>query len=158
MPSLRDQLIGAWELVEFCEYLPSNETNKVHPMGSAAQGIIMYTPDGYMSAQLQASQDQPRAANNTMTSYVAYTGHFYLDEEGDKEGPVLLHHMRNSNLKVLVGDTQRRFVKILEEGGERYLMLGAPGQTAVEGEKRIVRVRWRRLPENHESAPPETRL
>lgn len=155
MSSLRDQIIGAWELIEFCEYLPSDESNKVHPMGSDASGIIMYTPDGYMSAQLQASNDQPDPAKKVMTTYVGYTGQFYLDEQGDAEGPVLLHHMRHSNLQILVGDTQRRFVKIVDQSDGKWLVLGAPGQTKVGDEQRIVRVRWRRLPENHATSPPK---
>lgn len=157
MSSLRDKLVGAWELIEFCEYLPSDESNKIFPMGSNAQGIIMYTPDGYMSAQLQGSEDQPEPQKSFMSNYIAYTGHFYLDEDGDEEGPLLLHEMRNSSLKMLVGQTQRRFVKIVDEDDGRYLYLGASQQTQ-DKEKRITRVRWKRLPENLEVKPPKGQL
>ena len=50
--SLRDQLVGAWELIEYSAHLPNDPSNKKYPMGPDAKGIIMYTPDGYMSAQL----------------------------------------------------------------------------------------------------------
>lgn len=49
MSSLREQLIGAWELVSYSAYLPSDKSNAIFPMGENAGGIIMYTPDGYMS-------------------------------------------------------------------------------------------------------------
>jgi hypothetical protein len=48
MPALRDQLVGAWELIKYSAYLPSDQSNAIYPMGENAQGIIMYTPDGYM--------------------------------------------------------------------------------------------------------------
>ena len=51
--SFRSKLVGAWELIEYNAYLPNDQSNIYHPMGANAQGIIMYTPDGYMSAQLQ---------------------------------------------------------------------------------------------------------
>jgi hypothetical protein len=46
---LRDQLIGASELVSFvCK--PLNTSAHNYPIGERPTGIIMYTPDGYMSA------------------------------------------------------------------------------------------------------------
>lgn len=49
--SLREQLIGAWELVSYVER-PVDGGPDRHPMGEEPAGIIMYTPDGFMSAQL----------------------------------------------------------------------------------------------------------
>ena len=48
---LCDQLVGAWELVSYVEK-PLNGSPPNYPMGERPMGIIMYTPDGYMSAQL----------------------------------------------------------------------------------------------------------
>ena len=50
--TLREQLIGAWKLVSYVEK-PTDGSEPFHPMGEAPKGIIMYTPDGYMSAQLE---------------------------------------------------------------------------------------------------------
>ena len=65
---LHDQLIGAWELVSYVEK-PLNGAPPNYPMGERPMGIIMYTPDGYMSAQLMrpnpghfASGDRFKAA------------------------------------------------------------------------------------------------
>ncbi len=48
---LRERLIGAWKLVSYVEE-PVDGSAPFYPMGEEPQGIIMYTPDGYMSAQL----------------------------------------------------------------------------------------------------------
>src|SRR3974377_2594750 len=48
---LRERLIGAWKLVSYVER-PVDGSAPFYPMGEGPQGIIMYTPDGYMSAQL----------------------------------------------------------------------------------------------------------
>jgi hypothetical protein len=162
--SLRSQLIGAWELVEYCAHLPNDESNKRYPMGIDGKGIIMYTPDGYMSAQLlrpgqtpfnKGGQEGTDSEWATVgRNYVAYTGPYYLDESGDEQGrPILLHHMRTSNLPYLVGDTQRRIVKIVHEPDGKYLVLGLDEPMKVDGEDRIIRVRWRRLPDNQASSP-----
>jgi hypothetical protein len=57
---LRDQLIGAWKLVSYVEK-PVDGSAPSYPLGENAQGIIMYTPDGYVSAQL-IRPDRPDAA------------------------------------------------------------------------------------------------
>jgi hypothetical protein len=43
---LREQLIGAWKLISYVES-PVDGSAKRFPMGDKAQGIIMYTPDGW---------------------------------------------------------------------------------------------------------------
>lgn len=47
--SLRDQLIGAWTLVSYVEK-PVDRSAPFHPFGETPNGIIMYTPGGFMSA------------------------------------------------------------------------------------------------------------
>ena len=72
-PSLRDALIGAWRLVSCVE--TDVKTGEVFlPMGEHPQGFILYTPDGYMSAQLSApdragfaSGDMYRGRQTTMS-------------------------------------------------------------------------------------------
>lgn len=66
---LRKQLIGARKLASYVE-TPLDGSPKRFLMGESAQGILMYTPDGYMSAQLMtpgrrqfASGDSRRPRN-----------------------------------------------------------------------------------------------
>jgi hypothetical protein len=164
--SIRSQLVGAWGLTEYCAYLPNDESDKLYPMGPDAQGIIMYTPDGYMSAQLLTPGQKPFGENEigggteaewatVGKHYVAYTGKFYLDENGDEKGrPILMHNMQNANLPNLLGDTQRRIMKIVDESDGKYLVLSLDNPAMFHGTPRIIRVRWRRLPNNQASTPP----
>lgn len=55
--TLREQLIGAWKLVSYVEK-PTDGSAPFYPMGEKPEGIIMYTPDGYMSAQLNRPNAQ----------------------------------------------------------------------------------------------------
>jgi hypothetical protein len=85
-------------------------------------------------------------------NYVAYTGRFFLDDS--KAEPLLLHEMRVSNIPKLVGDTQRRTVFITEEEDGTYLNLGVSRESLVMGEMRVIKVRWKRMEDNHAKAPP----
>lgn len=68
--SLRDGLIGAWNLESFeARDVATGEERR--PLGEHPRGIITYTPDGHMSAQL---------AQADMSDYVAYGGRFVVDE------------------------------------------------------------------------------
>lgn len=162
--TLRNQLVGSWELIEYCAYLPRDESDKIYPQGADATGIIMYSPDGYMSAQLQTQGQKPFVRMEGTEeewaqagkSYVAYTGRFFLDEGGDEKGrPILKHEMRDSNIPFLRGDVQRRIVKIEQRAGARYLVLSLDEPTQRYGEDRLIRVTWRRLQDNQAVSPPE---
>jgi hypothetical protein len=165
MSSLREQIVGAWELIQYYAYSVDDESNKVYPMGENVQGIIMYTPDGYMSAQLLTPGQKPFDENRSGgpeadwatvgRRFVGYTGHFFLDETGDAQGrPILMHHMRTSSSPSLLGDTQRRMVRITEEGDGRHLNLGLEEPIDFKDGKRVVVVRWRRLPDNSKGTTP----
>lgn len=160
--SLRSQIIGAWELVDYRAYAESDPSDSNYPMGRDCQGIIMYTPDGYMSAQLQ-TPGQPHFNRNDLSggtekecaeagrNYLAQTGPFYVDKSANE--PVLRHHMSNCSFPNWLGNTQRRMVKITEEGGDKYLTLAPEGAIEVDGEQRVPTLKWRRLPDNQSSSP-----
>lgn len=166
--SLRSQLTGSWELISYYAYLPSDHSNVYYPMGPSATGIIMYTSDGYMSAQLLTPGQQqftpPGSESEWATvgkSYVAYTGAFSLDESGDDKGPILYHQMRDSNQPRLRGDVQRRLMKITDEDDGRYLTLAPEGPMKIgpDGLDRVLVVRWRRLKDNSDAVdPPASKL
>src|SRR5258708_38477762 len=68
-PTIRDRLVGGWRLTGY-EVTAGGKTD--HPLGEDPLGTILYTPDGYMSAQLAGpgpyeDDDQPDA------SYSAYS-------------------------------------------------------------------------------------
>ena len=76
-PKIRDRLVGGWRLTGF-EVTPGGQTE--HPLGDDPPGTILYTPDGYMSAQLARpgpyEDDQEPDAY-----YIAYSGPYDVDEQ-----------------------------------------------------------------------------
>ena len=127
---LRDQLIGAWKLVSY-EEKPVDGSPTVHPLGEDASGIIMYTPDGFMSAQLSKPDRKPFASGDWFkasdhefkdeaTSYIAYTGPFHVDEEKQH----LTHSMFISLFPNWIGQTQPRVVRI--QGDRLFLTTASP--------------------------------
>ena len=88
---LRDQLIGAWKLISY-EERPVDGSPSFYPMSEKPMGIIMYTPDGFMSAQLMKPDRKPFASGDWFkgtdeeykqeaSTYIAYSGPFHVDEE-----------------------------------------------------------------------------
>lgn len=127
---LRDQLIGAWKLVSYVEE-PVDGSAPFHPLGERPKGIIMYTPDGYMSAQLMRPERRPFASGDWFdgteeeyreeaSTYIAYSGPFHVDEEKR----TLTHSMFVSLFPNWTGQTQPRVVKI--EGDKLFLSTESP--------------------------------
>ena len=115
---LRNKLVGAWRLLSYVERDSPGGPSR-YPHGDDAQGLIMYTPDGYMSAQIQSSgrpdYDRPVASGGTpeqaaaaALGYLAYSGRYFVDEvSGDIRHQATLSlvpnylgqfHLRHSDL------------------------------------------------------------
>lgn len=115
---LRKQLIGTWRLVSYVEKpLDGSEPN--YPFGKTPKGLILYTPDGYMSAQLCsvnrpdcASEDRFNASAQELAtqagSYIAYSGPYFVDDDTNS----LSHTMCLSLFPNWAGQTQPRTVQI----------------------------------------------
>ena len=138
---MRDKLVGAWELVSYVER-DSPDGPARYPHGEDAQGLIMYTPDGYMSAQIQSAgrpnYDRPVASGGTpeqaaaaALGYLAYSGRYFVDEStGDIRHEAKLSlvpnylgafHLRHSDLD---GDELRLSAETpLPGGGTLYSAL-----------------------------------
>jgi hypothetical protein len=143
---LRDQLIGAWKLVSYVEK-PVDGSAPFHPLGERPLGIIMYTPDGYMSAQLTKPDRPPFASGDWFkgtdedykqeaSTYIAYSGPFHVDEEKK----TLTHSMFVSLFPNWTGQTQPRVVKI--EGDMLHLSSEVPIRSA--GKTVMSYLQWRR--------------
>lgn len=147
---LRQQLIGAWKLVSYQE-IPVYGSDPFEPLGHEPHGIIMYTPDGYMSAQL-FKPDRPNFASGDWfdgsaedyqqeaTSYIAYSGPFHVDEEKQ----TLSHSMFVSLFPEWTGQTQPRQVTL--EGGTLHLGTAAPIQSSGKTVNSVLT--WRRADPN----------
>jgi hypothetical protein len=88
-----------------------------YPLGAEPEGIIMYTPDGYMSAQLMArgrglySDRDPHMANTDELAqpaacYLSYSGPFTV------ERTVVAHHVQTSLMPNRIGQTQYRAAQL----------------------------------------------
>ncbi|WP_079189043.1 lipocalin-like domain-containing protein [Streptomyces kebangsaanensis] len=147
---LRQRLIGAWKLVSYRE-TPVDGSEPFEPLGHEPRGIIMYTSDWYMSAQL-SGPDRPGFASGDWfdgtpeeytaeaTSYIAYSGPFHVDEEKR----TLTHSMFVSLFPDWTGRTQPRVVEL--EGDTLRLSTASPIRSS--GRTVHSALTWRRAEPN----------
>ncbi len=115
--TFREQVIGTWKLIEYTRTNTAGE--RYYPLGKDATGFLMYTQDGYMSAQLMA-QERPEYKldglhNGTLEEmakaaygYHAYSGQYEVDEKKQ----ILYHHMEVSMIPNRLGKMQDRIIVI----------------------------------------------
>jgi hypothetical protein len=148
--SLREALIGAWQLVACVE--TDVETGEIFlPMGPRPAGFILYTPDGYMSAQLSspdracfASGDMYRGSPEDYVaaakSYLAYSGPYRVDEARR----TVEHGMAVSLFPNWQGQHQLRIPGL--DGDTLVLATDSP--TLFAGSLKTARITWRRATPN----------
>ena len=148
--SLREMLVGAWRLVSCVEV--DAETGEIFlPMGQHPEGLILYTPDGYMSAQLSSPEPHNFASGDMYhgtpeeyvaagTSYLAYSGPYYVDEARR----TVDHEMYVSLFPNWKGQRQVRIVKLDDD--ELQLSTGQP--TLFNGSLKTATITWRRAHPN----------
>ena len=147
---LREQLIGAWTLTSYVERdIETGVEN--HPFGERPLGLILYTPDGYMSAQLQRPKRHPFAEGDLLhatpeeyaaagSSYIAYSGRFFVDEEKKSSS----HEMAVSFFPNWLGQRQLRLVKL---NGD-HLQLSTDKPQRINGVLKTVTLSWWRAQPN----------
>jgi hypothetical protein len=146
---LHDDVLGTWELVSYTE--GDNHGGPItYPLGPDALGLIMYTSDGYMSAQIMRPDrpafDRPETGGGTpeqaeaaAVGYLAYSGPFTVDENTG----VLHHQPRVSLLPNWLNGTQLRHATL---DGD-HLTLSAT-TTAPDGSETISTLLWKRAPKH----------
>jgi hypothetical protein len=135
-PSIHERLIGCWRLVEYCETGDGGEVT--HPLGEHPLGSILYTPDGYMSAQL--AKPGPYADDQRPTAYlIAYSGPFEVDEQTS----TVAHQVQVSVIPSWLGTTQIRQVQFPEPG---TLVLSTSERRARDGMLTTITITWSRQP------------
>ena len=142
---LHDYIIGAWYLQSW-ESFALDGSDVQYPLGHDARGIIMYTPDGFMSAQIMrpnrrtfdvddlvdADKDELASA---ASGYMAYSGPFTVSNDG-----VIAHHVELSLLPNWIGGTQYRAA----EAVDGRLILSPVHPVIISGQPRNARLVWRR--------------
>jgi hypothetical protein len=144
--TLRERLVGTWKLESYIEVaVDSGEVRE--PMGEQPIGLLLYTADGYMSAQLMrsgrrdfASGDWSEATveeyRDEASTYIAYSGPYHVDEKAQ----ALRHSMVVSLFPNWTGQTQARLVSI--EKDRLHLSTAAP--ISRQGRLVMARLTWKR--------------
>jgi hypothetical protein len=123
-PSIRERLVGCWRLVEY-RVNAKDGGEADHPLGRNPLGTILYTPDGYMSAQL--ARPGPYEDEQEPDAYaIAYSGPFDVDEQTG----TVAHRVQVSVIPSWLGTTQIRQVQFRDPG---TLVLSASEQRPRNG-------------------------
>ncbi len=178
---LRQKLIGTWRLESYIAYPTPTSTiqRPTFPMTKNVTGFIMYTPDGYMSAQFfipgqqafQRGTGEEAQWAEAGKRFFAYSGPYYISNDGLGREEVLRHTFQVCNLPGWVGDIQIRTHRFEEDG--QVLVLGSeePSEIKVcvfvrvslivrnanelfQGDKRVPVLKWRRARNNMDADPP----
>ena len=130
---LRQKLIGAWKLESYIAYpTPTSTTQRpTFPMTKNVTGMIMYTPDGYMSASMlipgqqtfKRGEGDDAQWTEAAKRFFSYCGPYYISNDGFGREETLRHTFMICNLPGWIGDIQIRTHRF-EENGE-VLVLGS---------------------------------
>jgi enoyl-CoA hydratase/carnithine racemase len=145
--SVRERLVGCWRLVGF-GVTAADEGETTRPLGDNPLGTILYTPDGYMSAQLArpgSHEDDERPD----AYFVAYSGPFDVDERA----MTVAHHVQVSVIPSWLGTTQLRQVEFREPD---TLVLTSVEPRPGDGVTATTTVTWSRQQSRKEPTGPQT--
>jgi Lipocalin-like domain len=128
----RPEILGAWRLVSY-EVRAMDGTIIDYPFGEDADGFLVYTDDGYMSAQLmrrhRSPYDHPWGVGGlteqsaaAARGYLAYSGPFDVDEDNG----TVRHHASISLYPNWVGGDQVRHAELRD--GRLILVAGVDDQ------------------------------
>ncbi|KAK4496248.1 hypothetical protein PRZ48_012228 [Zasmidium cellare] len=158
--TLHERLQGTWRLESYVAHPTPESTvqRPTYPMTKNVTGLIMYTCDGYMSAQMlmpgQKGFDgsaEPQWAEAGKRSFT-YAGPYYITKEGPGEQEVLRHSFELCILPNRVGEIEVRSHRFEED--DQVLVLGGEETTVIKGDVKIPVLRWRRVENNVGAGPP----
>lgn len=143
--TLRANIIGAWTLQSY-QSSAIDGSDVTFPLGVDARGIIMYTPDGYMSAQIMRAgrtpfdRDDPHLAHDNelaaaAAGYLSYSGPYAVVDDG-----LIAHHVELSLLPNWIGGIQYRTARLQDS----QLELSPHEPLLIHGQHRNAKLVWRR--------------
>jgi hypothetical protein len=130
-------LLGAWRLASWSLVYADGRPAE-YPMGEDALGIIMYTPDGHVSATLMQKARAPQAPSSPADAAVAYAESFaYAGRYSVRDGTAY-HSIEIATNPALIGITSTRHIDLAGD----TLTLSGPDFAA--GSPRTQRIVWQR--------------
>jgi hypothetical protein len=138
-------LIGAWKLISF--EIQQADGVVIYPLGENAQGSIIYTETGLVSAQVMcpgrplfASGDMMQGTTEEIEAnykgFISYYGRY----EFDSENGFVVHHVEGSLFSNWEGHTQKRFCEL---SGNRLKLSTPP--TPYGGRELVGVLLWERI-------------
>lgn len=130
-------LLGAWRLVSWSLVYADGRPSEF-PLGDDASGIIMYTPDGHVSATLMqrarpvAAPGSPAEAAAAYAQSFAYAGRYAVRDN------TAYHSIEIATNPALIGITSTRHIELAGD------TLTLSGPDFAGGSPRSQRIVWRR--------------
>ncbi|OYD47579.1 hypothetical protein CHU00_01535 [Sphingobacterium cellulitidis] len=125
MTTLKNELVGTWQLLSYIE-VPIKGADSKFPMGQSPKGLLMYGADGFMSVQISnadrnsyVSQDRYLAnadeIQEQVKGFIAFAGSYKIDNTN----AIVQYSITTSSFPNWEGQFQER--KIDFEGDILYL-------------------------------------
>jgi Lipocalin-like domain len=134
---IRGRLAGCWRLTGYTVTTDGGPADR--PLGDDPLGTILYTPDGYMSAQLAGPGPYDSDDRQPDAYYIAYSGPYDVDEQAS----TVAHQVQVSAIPSWLGSTQIRHVQFGEPG---TLVLSAAERSPRDGVMTTTTITWSRQP------------
>jgi len=138
-------LIGAWKLISF--EIQKADGEVIYPFGENAQGSIIYTETGLVSAQVMrpgrplfASGDMMQGTTEEIEANYKGFISYYGPYEFDSENGFVVHHVEGSLFPNWEGQTQKRFCEL---SGNRLKLSTPP--TPYGGRELVGVLLWERI-------------
>ena len=130
-------LLGAWRLSSWTLVYADGRAPEF-PMGEDARGIIMYTPDGHVSATLMRADRPARAPASPAEAATAYAQSFAYAGRFEVRDGTAYHTIEIATNPALIDVTSTRHAEISGD------MLTLSGPDFAAGSPRTQRIVWRR--------------
>lgn len=134
--SARD-IVGAWQL-ESWSLVYADGRAPEYPLGADAKGLILYTPDGHVSATLMRAARPTAAPHDAAGKAAVFDEAFAYAGRYEVRDGAVFHSIAIATNPALIGITSTRHITL---DGE-HLVLSGPDFTP--GAARTQRIAWRR--------------
>jgi hypothetical protein len=136
-------IVGAWQLQSWLIHYQDGRDPGT-PFGKQPSGLLVYSPDGWMSATVHRSKREPLPADRSPRDLSpeavarAYWSYFHYAGPWRIQGDRVIHSVRHSLNPAMVGTEQ---IRQMELDGRRLTLIGI--EAIKEGSRRHELV-WRR--------------